>query len=288
MSKILIERVLALPQVLAASTVYIVQASQAGFAELYFTNNDGSVVRHLPTIADIETLISAAITANGGTGSGGVQTTAFNNPATRYEALSTIGLKVHCLSTSTVYQNLTWARIGALLTVQHKAHGRSVGDRVIVKNTNIAVINALIVNITADSYDVACQDIGNVNGSNGSYTCGFTFSHNSEVPGSLTGGVLSAPANCDIQLHSMRIHTKANSRAGSTYDLTVPTSVFNPAGADTSNDDVYVPLTQIRADADTMTVVGNTIAMNQTGSYTTFRLGALGNVAAGQLTLLQF
>jgi hypothetical protein len=97
------------------------------------------------------------------------------------------------------------------------------------------------------------------------------------------------PANCDIQLLSMRVHVKANSRPGSTYDLTVPTGALHPAGINTSNDEVYVPLMQIRGDSDTMTAVGNTLAMNQGGAgYSTFRIGALGAVTAGQLYLIQF
>lgn len=256
-------------------------------AEVGLGNVDNTSDLAKPISTATKTYVDTAIAGvSGGGGAGG--SSVIYNTSTRYEALSSTGYKVHCVSSSNIYTSLVWSRTGTSLTVNHTAHGRSIGDRVILKNINVQVLNALITNITTDSYTVDCSDTGDTSGTAGMYTCGFKFAHNSEVAGALTGGVLSAPANCDIQLHSMRIHTKANSRAGATYDLTIPTSVFNPAGMNTSADEVYVPLTQIRADADTMTVVGNTIGMNQTGSYSIFRYGALGSVAQGQLMLLQF
>ena len=255
-------------------------------AEVGLGNVDNTSDINKPLSTAQKAYVDTAIASVSGGGAGG--SAIIHNTTTRYEALSSTGYKVHCVSSSNIYSGLAWSRTGTSLTINHVAHGRSIGDRVIIKDTNVTVLNALITNVTTDSYTVDCADTGATSGTTGKYTCGFKFAHNSEVAGALTGGVLSAPANCDIQLLSMRIHTKANSRAGATYDLTIPTSAYNPAGANTSADDVYVPLTQIRADADTMTVVGNTIAMNQTGSYSIFRYAALGSVAQGQLMLLQF
>lgn len=282
------QRVNALPGTLQPSTCYIV-ARSTGYVDLHFTSTDGSVVRHVPNTTDIQAMIDASIAASGGGGGGAGASTVIPNTTTRYEALSTANYRVHCLSSSIIYTKMSWSRAATSLTINHVGHARSVGDRVIMKNGNVSVLNALVVSKTADSFTVTCADSGAASGSDLSYTCGFNFAHNSYSAGALTSGVLSLPANCDIQLHSLRIHTPANSRTGTTYDLTVPTSVYLPAGADTVTDDVYVPLTQIRADADTMTVVGNTIAMNQGAvGYSTFRFGALGSVAQGQLMLLQF
>src|SRR5574343_1027645 len=100
--------------------------------------------------------------------------------------------------------------------------------------------------------------------------------------------MFSVPSHVDIQLLSLRLNLPANSRSGATYDLTVPTGIYSPCGENTSNDTVYIPLTLVRSDNDTLSAIGNTIAMNQTGSYSVFRYGALGNVANGILLLLQF
>ena len=289
MSRIKINRVAALHATLEPSSIYIVKKPNETDAVIYLTGNDASVVSHTLTRADVQSMIDSSAPSQGSTGGSGSIAGEISNLTSRYEIVSSAGYRVHCLSSSTVYQGLQWSRVGTDLTINHPSHGRSIGDRVIVKNANSAYLNALITNKTNDSYVVTCSDSGASSGLNANYTNGFKFSHNSLVSGSLSSGTLFAPANCDIQLHSLRIHTPANSRAGTTYDLTLPLSVFLPAGADTSADDVYVPLTQVRSDADTMTVVGNTIAMNQAGAgYASFRIGALGSSAQGQLMLLQF
>ncbi len=70
MSLLAIRRLNALPGVVAPSTLYIIKAPQGGFAEVYFTNADGSETRKLPTLTDIQALIAAA----GGGGGGGSAT----------------------------------------------------------------------------------------------------------------------------------------------------------------------------------------------------------------------
>jgi len=61
MATLLIKRVLALPSTLDASTMYIVKSSDANFAELYFTNEDGSAVRRIPTTDDTTALINSML-----------------------------------------------------------------------------------------------------------------------------------------------------------------------------------------------------------------------------------
>jgi len=61
MSVLKIERVLALPATVTASTMYIVQATPAGRAELYFTSSDGLDTRHVIDETDVNSLVSSAI-----------------------------------------------------------------------------------------------------------------------------------------------------------------------------------------------------------------------------------
>lgn len=56
-----IERVLALPGVVTASTMYIVQGAQGDRAELYFTSADGLTTRHIIDESEINTLVNNAI-----------------------------------------------------------------------------------------------------------------------------------------------------------------------------------------------------------------------------------
>lgn len=60
MGKLLVERVNALPAQPAPSALYIVKSSEAGLADVYFTNSDGTELRHIITKADVVQLIAAA------------------------------------------------------------------------------------------------------------------------------------------------------------------------------------------------------------------------------------
>ena len=286
MTNLVVHRVNALPGTLDPSAFYIVKATNTALVELYFTSTDGATVRHVLNSAEVDAKIAAAIASM----SGGTATTVFPTAPVRYEALSSPNYKVHCMSSSVFYTKLSWSRATTTMTIQHNAHGRSVGDRVIIKDTNVTVLNVLITSVTTNAYTVACADTGASSGTSGSYTCGFTYAHNSEVAGALTGGALTAPVNVDIMLHSLRVHTPANSRTTTTYDMVLPVTAWNSAiGPNLTKDEIYLPMQQLRADTDFLTAVANTIAMNQSAAgYATLRFGALGASAQGQLMLLQF
>lgn len=59
MSTLQIERVNALPGTIAPSTLYIVKSVTNGLVEVYFSNNDGSEVRHLLTRDEILALVES-------------------------------------------------------------------------------------------------------------------------------------------------------------------------------------------------------------------------------------
>ena len=60
------EKVLALPGSLTANTVYFVADADADLMELYVSSHDGSSARRVPTMADINTAITDAISAPNG------------------------------------------------------------------------------------------------------------------------------------------------------------------------------------------------------------------------------
>lgn len=63
MTTLQIKRVLALPGVVEASTLYIVRSAEAGLTELFFSNVDGSAVRHILNKADVADMIANATTS---------------------------------------------------------------------------------------------------------------------------------------------------------------------------------------------------------------------------------
>ena len=222
-----------------------------------------------------------------GTGGGtGSTIAAIYNNVSRYMMDTTLGQTVQCVSSSTVFPELSWSRITTVLTIDHLSHGRSVGDRVIVRNTNVDSQVALITAVTMDTYSVACTDIGVTSGTAGAYSVGLSYAHNA-AQGSIVSGTMTTPANTDIQLLSVRIHLKANSRSNTLYDIILPPAVIGCGGGN-SNDFTYFPTQQIRQDSDPLTAVGNTIAMNISGSYFSYRFGALPALTTGILIAMQF
>lgn len=224
--------------------------------------------------------------ADGG-GGGGAPSGELYNPVTRYQALTTAGQTVYVSSSSTLYYGCSWSRAGTDLTINRAGHGHNVGDRAIVRNANVPFQIANITAVTADSYTVTCENVGALNGSAAAYSMGFNYAHNGAA-GSITGGTLQAPGNTDVQLLSFRMHLAANTRAGNTYNLTVPKGTLNGVGLDTNMDDVYLPFQQVRQDGSTLSAVGNTIATNIGGDFGTFQFAALPAVTTGLQIMASF
>ncbi len=207
----------------------------------------------------------------------------------RYELVDVPGLEVWIHSSSRAFGNLHWSRTGTTLTINHKNHGHSVGERAILRNTNISYQTALITSVTSDTFSIVSLDSGDATGSLANYSMGFTYVHNSTTQGSLTFGALASPANEELQVISMRIHLAGGSRSSSTYAVTFPASAINGAGADTSQSTVYIPMFNVRQDSDALVGIAATMIMNPASSgYNRFQFGALGAVGTGVYILLQF
>jgi hypothetical protein len=209
------------------------------------------------------------------------------NVVSRYSVVTAAGLGVWVTSSSQQFSNLNWSRSTTTLTINHNGHGRSSGERVIVRGVNVDYINATIVSVAANSFTVTCADAGSTFGVSASYTLGFTFSYNAGA-GSILSSSVIAPVNANVVLLSLRIHLAANTRSTTTFDIQVPNSSINGGGDNTGNDDVYWPTYMVRQDSDSMPGVGATIAKNVSGNFSIFRLGALSNTAVGQSIALSW
>lgn len=226
----------------------------------------------------------------GATGTGTFSDTELYNQVSRYQCGGSTGTEVWCLSASTTYANQSWSRTGKNLTITNPSHGHSDGDRVIVRNSNVEHLVATINTHTTDVFVVTTEETGATSGTACSYSLGFNFDHIGSP--SRTGGVISAPdgAHADVQLISIRIRT--GSRNGNTYELEVPASAINGAGANTGAGDVYVPVTSVRNDPGSaggaLGAIGHTLASNSSGSWAKFMLGSLGSASLSRYIILQF
>jgi len=205
----------------------------------------------------------------------------------RYQPITTTGLGVHVLQSSTWKTGTSWSRTTTSLTITDNGHGRSVGEWAIVRNTNVAYQDGLITAADTNTYTITCADTGAASGSSPVYTMGMTAAYVGSA-GALTGITFTAPANWDLVIVSLRIHLAANNRSTTTFNVTVPKGNIGGNGPSTSMDNTPIPLQQVRQDSNTLASVGSTVAVNLSGDFGTFQFGALGAVTTGIHILANF
>ena len=243
--------------------------------------NGSGVVTALPigTVGQVLT-VAGGVPTWAASGGGGSSTGPVFSTTTHYQVEFTSGQTVWVKSASSGVQGLSWSRSTTTLTVTSTAHGRSVGDRVILRNFNEDYLVALVATVVdANNFTVTCNNTGGTSGTAGFYTLGFTFTHNAAT-GSITGGTLTAPSGGNVVLLTMRFYLLAASKTGSTYLLTLPASSTNGAGGDTGEDDLNVPFLSIRTQnsgsTSAMGALGSTLTKAISGNYNQFQLGGLG------------
>jgi hypothetical protein len=206
-----------------------------------------------------------------------------------YQVVTTSGQTVTVKSASKVYINLSWTRSGTSMVITRNGHGLAIGDMTIVRNTNVASFSSYITAATTNTFTVTCPNSGATAGSQGSYSCGIKYAHNSSTPGQIVSGVASLPSSGEsVEILSMRIYFAANTRQTTTYNVTVPVSTVD--GATTGFDNFVMPNDRIRmASTGTPSVVSSTLASVATGgNWNTFQLGAIGVVANPVLIMLSW
>lgn len=229
------------------------------------------------------------LTGPAGSGSGGGGTTTVFGTTNRYQINTVAGLGVTVVASSSFKTGIAWTRNGTSMTFTDNGHGRSVGERAIIRNTASFGFDSLITAVTTNTFTVTCPDAGAASGSSGAYSMGFTYTQQG-ASGAITGGSIVAPANWDCVLISARLHLAANTRSGTSYNLTLPKGNFNGAGNQTGVDDATVPTLTVRNDSTALSVIGATIsyATVVAGDYATFGLNGVGATTVGIQILLQF
>ncbi len=230
--------------------------------------------------------IVVVVGCGGGSGATGMHGLQYNG-ISRYQVVTTALEEVWITSSANVYSALPWTRIGTALTVTRFNHGLMPGDTVIIRYANVDLTSGPITAVTSNTFTVATPDSGDLTGLTAVYTVGFGYAH---IDSPKTGGSLFLPSgnNTDLIMTSMRIRTGI--RAGTTYDLTVPTSAFLNFGSNTYLGDTYIPNYSIRQDVDFLPAVGATIGTGSStgGSYLTFRFANLGLGSQSRYIILDF
>jgi hypothetical protein len=202
------------------------------------------------------------------------------NTLSRYQVVDTAGEEVWVTSNATSFDGFVWARYGSIISVARKNHGLAIGDRVILRNTNVDYQSTLVTAVTTDSFSVTVANTGYTQGYSASYSRGFNYAH---VGSPKTGGIVY-PSSDDVKLLSIRIRT--GERDSTTYDIEIPASALNDSS--TSMGTSFIPMLSVRQDADNLSATSATIYANQAGSYSNYRVANLGNPAASRIIILMF
>jgi hypothetical protein len=221
---------------------------------------------------------SSGTSGTGGGGGGGTATQ--YNTVSRYQAYISGDIEVYLVSSATVNTGLTWSRSGTTLTITHTSHGRSNGDRVIVRNANQDNFTGTVTVVDLNSFTVTTTDTGTTSGTAAAYSLGFTVG--TPTASALT---ITAPTGGDVQLLSVLFATGA--RGGSTtLAVTVPQSATNGAGANTTGQNSFYPIVRVQT-ISTGAVQGATLTLNTSAPFNVFNFGSM-NATLSNLVRLDF
>ena len=232
--------------------------------------SDGNVLTYSSTSGDI-----TLQTPSGGGGT-------IYNSTVRYVAYDSTQL-VEILSTGTMYSGLSWSRSGATITITSTAHGLSNGDYVVVRNMgDTDYVYGAISSVTTDSFQITnAVSSGDTSGTAGAYIPAADATSVTD-----DGATIGSPTVGDIQIISIKVHF-GTAKSGNTFDLTMPTSLTNGAGGNTSNATMNPPIVGVwNLSTGAFNASGLASIWGGTGSagsYNVFQVGGINQLVDGMI-----
>lgn len=193
------------------------------------------------------------------------------NDNIRYEAYNSTQI-VEILSTGTIYSGLDWTRSSTTLTIFSPSHGLVAGDYVVIRNMGDTDYSYLVVsNVATNRFDVTVADSGAIVGSLGAYIPAARVTSVTEA-----GATILSPTVGNIQIQSIKVITGTKFTAG--FTLTMPASIDNGAGANTSLTNQNPPLlSAYRLDTGGFNASA-TIILNTSTNFNVFNVSNLTNL----------
>ena len=204
--------------------------------------------------------------------------TIFNNNI-RYEAYNSTQV-VEILSSGTVFTGIDWSRSSTTITITSPSHGLTNGDYVVVRNMgDTDYVYGAISGVTTNTFQITnAVGSGAVSGTTGAYipAAGATGV-------STSGATITAPSAGNIQIQSIKVIT--GTTLASSFDLTMPTSINNGAGANSSLLNMNPPIIAAHR-LDTGGYNGN--ARITVNTSTNFNVFTVNNITALRNNLIRF
>ena len=160
------------------------------------------------------------------------------NPQTRYlVASSGTDFELYATSTSNMF-TATWSRLGTTLSISGSGIGLGVGDKVIVRNTNVDYQVIDVTGVTADGFEGNCGNTGGTSGTEAVYGTLFTAAV-TQTSGDVTAIVISAPGGTQgaSQLNALSLYAN-NQESG--LSVTLPAGLQEGAGGYNDKQDINI------------------------------------------------
>jgi hypothetical protein len=146
----------------------------------------------------------------------------------RYQVQATSGEEFYLHSYDVNQKSaLTWSRSTTTLTVTSTSHGLTTGDRIILRNTNVATAQSLTVTVSdANTFTVTVANTGTSSGSEGVYSRGYNMARVSSTVTlyaptgagvTLLGGMMRIPSSVTSPLLFNYAAVGLNSSAADRY-----------------------------------------------------------------------
>ena len=225
------------------------------------------------------TFSGGGIGVSGGAGSATITITSdlsnVYNPTVRYvidsNIVNTMGTneRVTIMSSGNIYANRTWSRSGTTLTINSVAHGLSVGDGVVVRNTTVAdnYIYGTVQTAVANSFTINVANSGSTSGTAATYIPAFAVKNWS----SGVSFTLASPNTGNCQILSSSITTLMS---GNTLSVRVD-GVASNGGGDNSGLSLMNAPTSSAANLATGNNISSGVDANTSSNFNMFTVTSL-------------
>jgi hypothetical protein len=201
------------------------------------------------------------------------------NPQIRYVAYSgSVNDRVEILSTADAFTRKTWTRSGTTVTIAADSHNLSTGDCVVARNVNVNYIYSIINVIDNNTFTITVPSSGATVGSMATYIPAFKV--NSFTQG---GATIVAPTTGGAQVNSINITTGV--KTTSNFLITMPASISNGAGANSSLINMNPPIMQAYRLSNGQLITTTSITLNTISNFNQFQIGGLSSLVNNQIRL---
>ena len=186
------------------------------------------------------------------------------------------------MSTGNLYAGLTWSRSTTTLTVTSPSHGLTTGNYVVLRNMNVDYVYVSITSTGTDTFTCTVADSGATSGTAGAYIPAVGLTSITEAAATVT-----TPSAGNVQVNSISV-TTSDAQTSGIYVLTMPSSISNGGGANTSISNQNPPLVGVW-DLSTGGYIGaaSNVAINTSSNFNIFTVGSI-NTFVNSLIRFQF